>query len=180
MNAAAPEGLRFSGAVRLGAQDAGIAKVVTGARYVIAFARSVLSPLGGEAWLAERVMSALARPEIKLRREIGGLAKYVDVRAYLVQASIGDESAKKMVASAGFVGDLVLLDARVKIPGSGAVKTVEIVEGITGEKDLPHRAMRAALVHERDGVLVDPLDLANLSWKKTAPEPVEQVVAGSA
>src|SRR5205823_14685751 len=42
MNAAADEGLVFTGGARLGPEDAGISKLVSGARYLVAIARSRL------------------------------------------------------------------------------------------------------------------------------------------
>src|SRR5439155_25778460 len=77
MNAAADEGLVFTGGGRLGPEDAGISKIVSGARYLVAIARSVLSGLGGEEWLRDGVARFLDAPECKVRREIDGLAKYV-------------------------------------------------------------------------------------------------------
>jgi len=151
MNLAAPEGLIFTAGIRLGPQDPGITKIITGARYLIAIARVALADHGGEAWLSQRIAATMELTELKLRREIGDLAKYVDVRAYLGRAALGDDAARALVARAGILGDLIVVDTEAKITGSGAVKTVEIVEAITGEKNFPHRAVRAALFGEPHG-----------------------------
>ena len=160
MTAAAPEGLAFRAGARLGPDDAGITKILTSARYLVAMARSALADRGGEEELAAGLARFLASPEHKVRREIEGLAKYVDVRSYVTHASIGGAEAHAEARRAGLVGDLVFLAFDVKILGSGGVKTTELVEAITGDTAFPHRAIRAALYGERDGVRVDPLDLA--------------------
>jgi hypothetical protein len=66
------------------------------------------------------------------------------------------------------VGDFVLVEADVKITGSGGVKTTEIVEAIAETSELPHRSIRAALYAERNGAPVDPLDLDALRRPRAA------------
>jgi radical SAM-linked protein len=162
MNAAADEGLVFAAGARLGPEDAGITKIVTGARYLIVVANAVMGELGGEAWLRKGLERFLSAPEHKVRREIEGLAKYVDVRSYVTRARVAGDDARSFVGRAGLVGDLTILEVDVKILGSGGVKTVEIVEAITEEAGLPHRAIRTALYAERAGIEVDPMNLAAL------------------
>jgi len=168
MNAAADEGLIFTAGARLGPEDAGISKIVSGARYLIAVARSVLADHGGQAWLAESVQRFLEATEWKVRREIEGLAKYVDVRSFVTSARIGGNDAQLEARRAGLVGDLMLIEVDAKILGSGGVKTTEIVHALTGGSDVPHRAVRAALYGERAGVPIDPLNLALLRRAKDA------------
>jgi len=170
MNANAPEGLQFTGAARLGPDDPSITKVLTGARYLLAFARSVLHETDprGEAWLAERVAAMLAMPEIKVRREVDRLAKYVDVRAFVTDARMGGAQALDEVARAGLMGDLVVVEVHVKILGSGGVKTTELAQALTGDAAFPHRAVRAELYGERDGERIDPFDLVRLRKPRSA------------
>ena len=177
MSAAASDGLVFSGGIKLGPEDPGITKIVTGARYLLAFARPVLAEHGGEAWLRDRVEAFLETTEHKVRREVDRLAKYVDVRSFVTGAAIGAESAAREVRLAGVLGDLVVLEVDVKILGSGGVKTVEIVEAITDDAGFPHRAIRAALYGERDGKHVDPLDTAAIR-RPHAPTVETAVSAG--
>jgi radical SAM family uncharacterized protein/radical SAM-linked protein len=160
MNASADEGLVFTGGARLGPEDAGITKIVTGARYVIVVARAALGDFGGEAWLRERIDAFLAASERKVRREIDGVARYVDVRSFVTGARLGGDEARRCSQRAGFIGDVVLVEADVKILGSGGVKTTEIVQAIAETPELPHRAIRAAVYADRAGIEVDPLDLA--------------------
>jgi radical SAM family uncharacterized protein/radical SAM-linked protein len=162
MNGMAAVGLAFRGGVPLGPEDASITKILSGARYLLAFARSAIAAQGGEDWLAAGVERFLATPEWKVRREIEGLAKYVDVRSFVTGARMGGVDAVGEVARAGLVGDLAVIEVDVKLLGSGGVKATEIAEAITGEQAFPHRAVRAALYAERDGTRVDPLHLEAL------------------
>ena len=171
MNEMAAVGLAFRGGVALGPDDAGITKILTGARYLLAFARSALAAQGGEAWLGAAVQRFLAAPEYKVRREIDGLAKYVDVRSFVTGARIAGSEAAEETARAGLVGDLVVVEVDVKLLGSGGVKAVEIAEAITGEHGFPHRAVRAALYAERDGARIDPLRIEALRRPRSGTAP---------
>jgi radical SAM-linked protein len=172
MNEMAALGLAFRGAVALGPDDPGITKILTGARYLLAFARSALEGQGGDAWLAAGVERLLGASEWKVRREIDGLAKYVDVRSYVTGARMGGVAAVEETARAGLLGDLAVVEVDVKLLGSGGVKAAEIVEAITGEQGFPHRAIRAALYGERDGARVDPLHLEALRRPRTGTAPL--------
>ena len=171
MNDVCALGLAFRGAVALGPEDASITKILGGARYLLAFARSALRDHGGEAWLAAGLERFLAAPEWKVRREIEGLAKYVDVRSYVTGARLGGLDAAGETARAGLIGDLAVIEVDVKLLGSGGVKAVEIAEAITGEQGFPHRAVRAALYAERDGARIDPLHIDALRRRHAGTAP---------
>jgi radical SAM-linked protein len=166
MNASADEGLTFTAGARLGPDDAGISKIVSGARYLIAFARSAVADRGGEQWLRDGIARFLQAPECKVRREIEGLAKYVDVRSFVNSARLGSDDARAEARRAGLLGDLLLIDVDVKILGSGGVKTNEMVQAFTAASDVPHRAVRTALYGERAGISLDPLNLVALRRAK--------------
>ncbi|WP_437671872.1 TIGR03960 family B12-binding radical SAM protein [Sorangium sp. So ce131] len=152
MTAASPRGLAFRGAVKLGPDDPALSKLIAGARYALAFARSAI---GGdaEATLAARCSAALAAASLPIRREIDRLAKMVDVRQYLVRAEVGGPEVLAELARAGLAGDLVAIDVEVDIRGSGAVKSSEVAAVIAGEPGEPpgaivpppHRAVRLQL-----------------------------------
>jgi radical SAM family uncharacterized protein/radical SAM-linked protein len=158
MNAMSAVGLTFRGGMALGPEDPGITKILSGARYLLAFARSALDELGGETGLADRLQRFLAAPEWKVRREIEGLAKYVDVRSYVTGARMAFPDAARETARAGLIGDLAMVEVDVKLLGSGGVKAAELAFAITGEPGFPHRAIRAALYAERDGARIDPMN----------------------
>jgi hypothetical protein len=120
---------------------------------------SALSSYGGAAWLSQRVHEALGESELRVRRTIEGIGRWVDVRTYLRALTLESDRAAEAVCDAGLVGDLVVLEVDVEIRGSGAVKVSEVVEAITKIADFPHRAVRFGLGAWRGGDVVSPLEL---------------------
>ncbi len=153
-------GLRFVGGVRLVAGAPSIAKVLDAARYVVAFPRSVIDPLGGEAWLRERIASAGGR-DLAVVRRIDGIGKRVDVRVYLRSIQPGGPSAAQALARAGMIGDFATLDVDVDVGNSGGVKITEVVEAVFRDDDLSHASLRAELGRRVAGgtVIASPLDV---------------------
>src|SRR6185295_12408483 len=129
--------------------EAAVTKTIGGARYVIAFARAALADVADEggidAWLAGRCAAVMAETSIPVRREIEGISKMVDVRAFLRRAELGGPASRAEIERAGLVGDLALVAVEVAIPGSGGVKAAEVARVIAGV-DVPHRAVRTQLV----------------------------------
>ena len=178
MNQSTPRGLTFSGAVILGDTDPGIAKVVSGARYALVWARSALAEASGtsdvEAWLEGKIAETMAAPELLLRREIDGIGKIVDVRKYLRRAEIAGDFVKGEVARAGLFGDLVIADVEVIITGTGSVKASEVAAKIVA--DVPHRAVRLALLADVDGEPESLLSLARLRKPMKSKTRGEEIV----
>jgi radical SAM family uncharacterized protein/radical SAM-linked protein len=157
LSASAPDGLRFTGAVRLGPNDPSISRVIDTARYVIAIPRSVLAERGGEAWLEEQVQRVREASELKVLRKIEGIGKWVDVRAFLRKIEISAE-ASELVSASGMVGDLVPVLVDIEIRGSGSCKISEVVEVLASDP-IEHRAIRVAMGTYKDGAIASPLDL---------------------
>ncbi|WP_437951029.1 TIGR03960 family B12-binding radical SAM protein [Sorangium sp. So ce296] len=184
MSAASPRGLAFRGAVKLGPEDPALSKLIAGARYALAFARSAIGA-DAEAVLAARCSAALSAASLPIRREIERIAKMVDVRQYLVRAEVGGPDVLSALARAGLVGDLVALEVEVDIRGSGAVKSSEVAAVIAGEPGgapgaiapPPHRAVRlqlfgrAAPSGSAAGERFSLFDLERARRVKSAPEP---------
>ncbi|WP_437314725.1 TIGR03960 family B12-binding radical SAM protein [Sorangium sp. So ce385] len=183
MSAASPRGLAFRGAVKLGPEDPSLSKLIAGARYALAFARSSIGA-DAEAVLAARCSAALSAASLPIRREIERIAKMVDVRQYLVRAEVGGPDVLSALARAGLVGDLVALEVEVDIRGSGAVKSSEVAAVIAGEPGgapgaiapPPHRAVRlqlfgrAAPSGSAAGERFSLFDLERARRVKSAPE----------
>jgi radical SAM family uncharacterized protein/radical SAM-linked protein len=163
MNEKSPAGLCFRGAVRLGPTDPVLAKVVNGARYVIALARSSIErdTRCAEELLAARCAAAMAAEHLSFRREIEGIAKILDVRAYLLRAEVGGAEAQRALTRAGLVGDLCAIDVDCAITGSGAVKASEVAAVIAGDGVTApaHRAVRLELFGEDGAGRFCPLTL---------------------
>jgi len=98
---------------------------------------------------------------------VQGLARFVDVRSFVTELRLAGDDAGAEVARAGFFGDLAVVEARVKILGQGGVRVTEIVQALTGDAGLEHRAVRAELYGEQsDGRTIDPMDLAGLRARR--------------
>ncbi len=152
MTKASPSGLTFRSAMKLGGkEDPAVAKLVAGARYAIAFARSALAPaasgLSAEDVLAAKCEAAMAAETLPFRREIEGIGKMLDVRRFLTSAKVGGDEAREAFARAGLVGDLVTLDVSCDITPNGATKASEIAAVIAGDGVTapPHRTVRMAI-----------------------------------
>jgi hypothetical protein len=168
----AHQGLRFVGGARLGPNDPAVNRVIDTARYVVGIPRSVLDALGGEAWLRDRAAAAMAAASLDVLRRIDGIGKRVYVREFLRSLEIGAGDAETWLARAGIVGDMVALGAEVEVRGSGGVKIAEVVEAVTGDAELPHRAVRIALGTVSGGRVVSPLELELLRALRAKPSPV--------
>ena len=182
MNAASPSGLRFRGAALLGEQDAAISRVIRGARYVLAFARSALVVPPGqtaEEALASACRAAMAASSLPIRREIEGIGKIVDVRKYLLSVAVGGAEARAALDRAGLRGDLVTLDVFVEITGSGAAKSSEIAAVICGENGAapPHRAIRLELFGGSSEARFSPLDLAAAARAQARERPASSTAS---
>jgi len=168
---ATPPGLKFTAALQLSNGDPGVAALINGSRYLIAFAAKALAQLGGVAGLNDRVTEFMACSEHKLRRDIEGIGKVVDVRSYVRSVSLAADPAT-LLERAGMLGDLVALEAELSITQTGTAKVTEVVEAIVGERGFPHQAVRIALLAAN----TTPLDL--LPFRKAKPAPrVEEAVA---
>jgi radical SAM-linked protein len=159
-------GLTFVDAARLTDRDPSISAVVTGARYVVALPEKALGALGGRAALVERVEEFLAKSEHKLRRDIEGLGKIIDVRSFTESLRVGDDDALAALERAGLVGALVPLELTTRMGQNGTTKVSEVVRAVIGETSFPHHAVRTALL----AGTTHPLDLLALR-KPPRPEP---------
>lgn len=138
-------GLRFRTAQKLTASDPSLARILTGARYVIAFAPGTLPVELGEA-----IDHFLSKQESIVRRTIKGIGKNVNVRRHVQTLCVGGEQATAALERAGIVGRVVPLEVTVTMDASGAAKVTEIVEALFGDA-VPHVAVRAALLAGEHG-----------------------------
>jgi radical SAM family uncharacterized protein/radical SAM-linked protein len=155
LNRVASDGLSFSSAARLGPMDPRVTAIIDGADYVVALARPALAALGGEAGLAERIAQFHATESIRLRRNIEGIGKIVDVKAFVTRLELGDAHAVEALAQSGIVGRIVPLSVSIRILPNGSAKISEVVEAVTGDAHFPFKAVRAALT----GQGRSPMDL---------------------
>ncbi len=146
MNAHSPAGLSFLEAREIQRSDPGIASLVSGARWLIAFARDVLPHNGGaEAWLAERCAALMAADSLVLDRVVKGIHRTLDAKRFLRAIEpVRDPSG--WIARAALRGDLVAVTASVDMANEGSVRPAELAAllfGTASGKDAPpHRTVR--------------------------------------
>ncbi|HVW25265.1 MAG TPA: TIGR03960 family B12-binding radical SAM protein [Polyangiaceae bacterium] len=156
LNRAASKGLSFSAAARLGPLDPRVTAIIDGAEYVVALARAALSSLGGEGWLAARIAEFHAADSLRVRRNIEGVGKIVEVKAFVTRLELGGARVSEALARAGIVGSVVPLAVSTRILPTGSAKISEVVEALTGDAAFPFKAVRAALTAQGRS----PMDLA--------------------
>ena len=112
LSAASPEGLSFFAGARLGPTDRAVSRVIDTARYAVAIPTLVAGGPGserGEPWLRARVAEAMAARELRVKRTIEGIGKWLDVREYVRAIEVESPAARAAVAQAGLVGSFVVL-----------------------------------------------------------------------
>lgn len=145
LNECVPDGLRFTGAARLGANDPGLNRLIDGVSWVIAFPESALAELGGRDGLAARVDALRSCSSHVVFRNVKGVGKKVDVRAGVRSLELDVPEARRAVETAGIVGKIVPILVDMPVTGAGAVRPRELVEALAGSGDFPHETIRSAL-----------------------------------
>jgi radical SAM family uncharacterized protein/radical SAM-linked protein len=159
LRAAAPPGLDIVAAVKLGAQDPAVSKVLARADFA--------------AWLPE-VPSLRTEPG-EVRRTQKRAVRVVDVKQHLDEARLceGEEAARLRAALEWPDGGAILM-FRTRIDHEGGARPGEVVEALSGAAPTETvRFARTALwARGGEGELVDPLDLvavARAATVKAAP-----------
>ena len=176
LQTAASGGLRFTASAALAHKDPTLAAIVTGGRYVVALPESALDELGGRAGLAALVEAFVAKSELKLRRNVDGIGKLVDVRALTRSLELGDDSAHEALERAGVIGRVVPLFASMVISPKGSAKISELVEAIVGRPGFPFQAVRVSLLTENG----TPLEVERHRKRPAAPAPQPEQPEASA
>jgi hypothetical protein len=100
----------------------------------------------------------MAESSVRVRREVKGLAKMVDVRSYLEGARPLSAETLAAVRRAGLVGDVVGFEVEATIRGDGAAKPSEIAEVLAGAP-CPVAIVRLGLMMTSSSVHVPELDV---------------------
>lgn len=159
LNAAASAGLAFFDAALLGLNDPGLAKIIDEAEYLVAFSDDALLATGRGA-TGNEVLQALlaeyrARPDVFVERDAKGIKRKIDVRAGVTELRPATDAEQTALAMAGVIGRVSCLCLRVPLSAGGAVRVREVVEALSVGADLPHIAVRTALL----GAGRSPLEL---------------------
>ena len=175
LSAGCPDGLRFTGGVRLGDRDAAVSKVIDTARYAVGIPRAALPSFGGEGYVASCVARAMAAESLPIVRNIDGIGKKVEVRRYLREVAVSDERAARALAEAGLVGDLMPLLVDIEVTGSGSAKVSEVLTVLFADA-IPAKAVRVGLGLRTGTGLASPLELETL---RSVRVPVSDSVSDS-
>jgi radical SAM family uncharacterized protein/radical SAM-linked protein len=168
LNKAAPPGLEFYAAARLGPNDAGLNVVIDTAEYLVAFPAAVIEAKGGSAWLGERVDAFLASESAEVRRDVKGIGRTIDVKGGVVRVAVGNEEAQRQLTRAGLVGRLVCLEVGIRVDPKGSVRPVEVLEAVVGEAGFPHQVVRVELRADN----LDLMQIATIRERRTPKKPV--------
>jgi radical SAM family uncharacterized protein/radical SAM-linked protein len=143
LNAASGAGLRFVHAEALDRKAPTLGAAVIGARYILVFADATnLTP----QLLAEKIAAFMQRDKIIIKRLVKGIGRLINVRSRVQTLRVGDSDTRARIAAAGFVGRLTSIVAEVDLGPEGSVKPSEIVEALLGDAEVPHQAIRDALL----------------------------------
>jgi radical SAM-linked protein len=161
LNEGSVDGLEFFGARLLAPADAKLSQVIQEAEYVAALPGSALAVLGlrDQDELAARIADR-ARGELRVRRNVEGLGKIIDVKRYLLAADVGCGEAA--LHEAGLVGDLIPVRIRLAFTDDGTAKVSEALEGLIGQAELPVRYVRSALGWRAGQQTGGPLEIERL------------------
>lgn len=166
LNASTESGLEWIGACALGAQDAGINKMIDEGEYVAAIPHAWLRSVGlGEVSAVQARIDERRGGDLVVLREIEGIGKKVDVAQYLLDVRAGEGA--DALAEAGLGGEILPIRIRLRITGGGTAKATEVIEGIFG-KETPHRLVRVGLFADRDGARVPLMELDRLRRSRPA------------
>jgi radical SAM-linked protein len=144
LSEASIDGIEFYAARPLAVDDTKLSAMIHEGVYVAGIARPILAELGfaDEAALAATV-AARSGGELRTKRLVEGIGKWVDVHRYLSGVQVG--AGADVLAEAGVGGDLVPVKFSVRITGDGSAKASEVLETLLGVREVPARVVRAEL-----------------------------------
>jgi hypothetical protein len=158
LNEATLDGLEFFGARLLSSHDAKLSHAIEEAQYVAALPHASLAACGlADAQALDKLVRERAQGELRTRRTVEGVGKWVDVHRYLVNAEVG--AGAEALERAGLVGDLLPIRIQLRFTDAGTAKVSEALDTLLGTTDVPARFVRERLVWRSGDVVGEPLEL---------------------
>jgi hypothetical protein len=114
----------------------------------------------GDAAQLRETVAKRREGELRTRRTIDGIGKWIDVKNYLVDAEVG--SGGQALAQAGIVGELLPLTIRLRFTDSGTAKASEALNTLLGQSEVAARLVRASLQWRTGNAYGTPLELERL------------------
>ncbi|MDD9970760.1 MAG: TIGR03960 family B12-binding radical SAM protein [Myxococcales bacterium] len=179
LSASSIDGVRFLSAERLQAKDEKLGNVIDYAVYVAGIPAGVLRDLGlaDPDALSARV-AARRTQDLVIRRTIGGIGKYVDVRRYLDDVQVG--AGKAALRQGGCLGDMVPVQLGLHITAGGTAKVSEALEALVGNSELAARYVRVGVYRKTTAGLLRPGDLPQLRGQRPSHPPLVSKAAPQA
>jgi radical SAM family uncharacterized protein/radical SAM-linked protein len=158
LSEAALDGVDFFEIRRLRDGDPKLSQLISEASYVAGIPRAALPDLGYDSSTAlSATVAARSGGELRTRRMIEGIGKWVDVHRYLREVAVGEGA--ELLAEAGVGGDLLPIRFRIEITDQGSAKASEVLETLIGMRDVPARIVRTSLGWRTGAVHGTPLEL---------------------
>jgi radical SAM family uncharacterized protein/radical SAM-linked protein len=161
---ASPSGLAFREAIRLEKDAPPLSHAICAARYVLAFPRESLAPLGGADGLARAVKALAEAQSATVMRRVEGIARKLDVAPLLARVELDAPRSRHAIHRAGLVGDLLPVEIDVRVLPTGSAKASEVAEALLAQggvavADVPFAIVRTALgaLDAASGDIVSPL-----------------------
>ena len=151
LNQATNDGITFAGATFLGPGDRSLNRVLKRARYLLVLPRSEFDAIGWPALLDR------ARTMPKVRRDVRGIGKMIDVQAGLLDVFQPDDG-QALIARAGLVGNLAAIGFDVALGRGTTPRPVEVQRAL-GLQDISVRFVRTALLADHLDTVVSPLEV---------------------
>jgi hypothetical protein len=171
LSEAALDGLEFFAARRLVDRDPKLSQLIQEAGYVAGIPRAALAELGyADELQLTAAVAARSGGELRTRRVIEGIGKWVEVHRYLSGVAVG--SGAELLASAGVAGDLIPIRFRLAITEQGSAKASEALETLLDRRDVPARIVRTGLGWRTAADSGTPLELDRYRLAHPAPEAV--------
>jgi radical SAM-linked protein len=152
------DGIEFFGARRLRDGEPKLSALINEASYVAGIPLAALPELGfaNAVALRERI-AARSGGELRTRRVIDGIGKWVDVHNYLREVAVGDGAAA--LEQAGIAGDLLPIRFRLEITDQGTAKASEVLETLLDAREVPARIVRTSLGWRAGSAHGTPFDI---------------------
>jgi hypothetical protein len=158
---ASAEGVEFFSAKALGEADKPLSKVVNEIEYVAGVTRELLEVAGvSSAAELESFLSRRREDELRVKRVVKGIGKWVDVKAHLLEVQAG--TGQDFLKEAGIGGDFVPMTMRLALGQRGTARAYEVVEALFGTGDASVPLVRSGMYYRTECSRVGPMDLCEL------------------
>jgi radical SAM-linked protein len=139
------DGVEFFAARRLHDGEPKLSAMIDEASYVAGISLAALPELGFEdaGALRELVAARSGGGELRTRRLVDGIGKWVDVHRYLREVAVGEGA--ELLAEAGIGGDLLPIRFRLEITDQGSAKASEVLDTLLNAREVPARIVRTGL-----------------------------------